>query len=163
MEEFRKQALDKMLQEMNEKHSSSEDKIHNWLCNQENDEELMKSIFKEGKTIKSALGYAKSKARKEAEDGVATIDDDVVYGWVREYYLSDVSEVKVDSSVPTRKLSAKEKKETAEREKRRIAAEKKKAEEKTKKEHQKELKKLGVVEDQISLFDDMFNDSEAKA
>ena len=34
-QENKELALSKMLEEMNEKHSASEDKIHNWLCDQD--------------------------------------------------------------------------------------------------------------------------------
>ena len=65
-QENKELALSKMLEEMNEKHSASEDKIHNWLCDQDDNEVLMQNILKEGKTIKGALDYAKAKARKRS-------------------------------------------------------------------------------------------------
>lgn len=37
MNELKMKAMEKMLIEMNEKHSGAEDAIHNWLCDQEED------------------------------------------------------------------------------------------------------------------------------
>ena len=58
----------------------------------------MQNILKEGKTIKSALDYAKTKARSEAVNGVAVIDDETVFGWVVEYYESNQVEVVVKTA-----------------------------------------------------------------
>lgn len=86
--ELKKRALEKMLAEMNEKHSPAIDRIHNWLCDQD-DEELYQGIVKDGKTIHGGFSFAKSKAQKEAKDGVACIDDDTVFGWIREYFTTE--------------------------------------------------------------------------
>ena len=88
-EELRSKALSKMLEEMNEKHTPAIDQIHNWLCDQD-DEVLMQNILKDGKTIAGAFEYAKNNARKEAKNGVACIDDATVFGWVKDYFASDV-------------------------------------------------------------------------
>jgi len=62
-EELREKALSKMLTEMNEKHSPAIDRIHNWLCDQD-DEELYQGIMKDGKTIHGGFAFAKSKPQK---------------------------------------------------------------------------------------------------
>jgi hypothetical protein len=87
-EELREKALSKMLTEMNEKHSPAIDRIHNWLCDQD-DEELYQGIMKDGKTIHGGFAFAKSKAQKEAKDGVACIEDETVFGWIRDYFTTE--------------------------------------------------------------------------
>jgi len=162
MSELKEKALEKMLQEMNEKHSASEDRIHNWLCDQE-DESLMQNIMKEGKSIKGALAYAKSKAQKEAENGVAMIDDEVVYGWVVEYFASEeVKKVPVTKSesapvIKSRKLGVEEKKAADARAKKRAEEESKAKEEAEEKEKAAILKKAHAPKGQTSFFDDLFN------
>lgn len=75
-------ALAKMLDEMNQEHSPSEDRVHNWLCEQE-DDELFQGVLKDGYTIKASMKYAMEKAREFSQNGVACIDDDTVFGWIR--------------------------------------------------------------------------------
>ena len=53
MSEIKQRALEKMNEEMNQKHSRSIDAIHNWLCDQE-DDELFEKICQEGKTLADA-------------------------------------------------------------------------------------------------------------
>ncbi|MCH4175929.1 MAG: PcfK-like family protein [Streptococcaceae bacterium] len=98
---LKEQAMEKMLIEMNEKHSGSEDAIHNWLCEQ-NDMELFAGILKEDRTIKGAMQYCTSQAKKQAENNVAMIDDSTVYRWVKKYFLLEKVEIKpVNAKVTT--------------------------------------------------------------
>ncbi|MFR3684862.1 MAG: Cas9 inhibitor AcrIIA9 family protein [Enterococcus sp.] len=85
MNEIKQKALDKMLQEMEKKHSANEDAIHNWLCDQE-DDQLFEGIIKEGKSIKGAMLACKDKAKSKASNGVAMIDDKTVFGCVYHYF-----------------------------------------------------------------------------
>ncbi|HEL2210111.1 TPA: hypothetical protein TZH46_000875 [Streptococcus suis] len=105
MNELKEKALEKMLDEMNKEHSPSEDRVHNWLCEQE-DDELFQGILKDGYTIKASLEYAKKKAREFAQNGVACIDDQTVFGWVREYFLSN-SKLENIRQVPVEPVSKK--------------------------------------------------------
>lgn len=88
---IKQQALNKMLAELNEVHSPAADRLHNWICDQ-NDDWLFIGVMKEGKSIKSAMKYCQSKARALAENGVAVIEDDVVFSWTREYFLNEEQE-----------------------------------------------------------------------
>ena len=83
-------ALEKMLAEMSKAHSPAEDALHNWLCEQTEDAELMSAILKEDKSIKGAFAYCTQKA-KEVANGcqAAMIDDDTVYSWTKEYFVRD--------------------------------------------------------------------------
>ena len=67
MSEIKEKALAKLLEELNQPHDTSLDRVHNWICDQE-DEELFKGILKERYSLKCALSHAKEKARKFAED-----------------------------------------------------------------------------------------------
>jgi hypothetical protein len=107
MNNLKQRALDKMLQEMNDEHSLSEDKIHNWLCNQ-NDEELLAGVLNKDKSIKESLQFCGSKARELAIRGVAMVDDSQVYEWVRYYFITpeinfDKPKMSMDSSVKTKR------------------------------------------------------------
>jgi hypothetical protein len=161
MEEIKEKALEKMLQEMNEKHSASEDRIHNWLCDQE-DESLLQNILKEGKSIKGSMAYAKSKAQKEAENGVAMIDDEVVYGWVVEYFAAEevkpvpITKSETDTVVKSRKLGAEEKKAADARAKKRAEEEANAKAAAEEKEKEAALKKAHAPKGQTSFFDDLF-------
>ncbi|EPS8735856.1 Cas9 inhibitor AcrIIA9 family protein [Listeria monocytogenes] len=85
---IREQALNKMLMEMNEKHSGAEDVIHNWLCTQE-EEVIFEGIMKDDRSIKGAVKYCSSRASKHQAEGVAMIDDKTVFSWVKKYFISE--------------------------------------------------------------------------
>ena len=56
------------------------------LC--KSDENLVRAINeKEKNSVKGMFKYIKNKAQKEAEDGCAMIQDQIVYDWAREYWL----------------------------------------------------------------------------
>lgn len=93
----KEKALDKMLEEMNAKHSATDDVIHNWLCEQ-NDEVLFLGILKPNRSIKGAVQHCCSKAKKYKEGTVAMVEDSLVYTWVREYFLSE--DKKADKANP---------------------------------------------------------------
>lgn len=60
------------------------------LC--KNDESLANAIIKkENNSVAGMFNYIKQQAKKEAEEGCAMIEDSVVYGWAREYWL-DIDE-----------------------------------------------------------------------
>ncbi|EOW1885782.1 Cas9 inhibitor AcrIIA9 family protein [Enterococcus hirae] len=81
------QALEKMLEEMEKEHSDTEDCIHSWLCTQE-DDQLFQGILKKDRTIKGAVAYCLSQAKKQAgKTQSAMVPNEVVFSWVREYFL----------------------------------------------------------------------------
>lgn len=88
MIDTKNKALEKMLEEMNKKHTPSEDAIHNWLCDQE-DEELLNGVLKEGRTIKGAMQHCMAEASKQRVGNAAMIDDPTVFSWVRRYFTDD--------------------------------------------------------------------------
>lgn len=107
MSEIKQRALEKMNEEMNQKHSRSIDPIHNWLCEQE-DDELFEKICQDGKTIKAAFEYCVNNASKNKENNCAMIADSVVFGWVVDYFKSDLKEIK--SSVKAEVTTSNDKK-----------------------------------------------------
>ena len=102
MSEIKQKALAKMNEEMSQKHSPAVDVIHNWLCDQ-TDDGLFENICQDGKTIKAAFEYCVNNASKNKENNCAMIADSVVFGWVVDYFNSDLQEVKsnVTASVTT--------------------------------------------------------------
>lgn len=64
--------------------------IANYLLNRiETDECLKNKLEETNKSLKGCVGYVKSEAKKEAEDGVAMIEDQQVYEWAVHYFLED--------------------------------------------------------------------------
>lgn len=97
MNSTKARALEKMLIEMTEDHSDSEDKIHNWLCDQD-DNQLFSGILNDGKSIREAIEFCSDKARELAVQGVAIVDDGEVYKWVHEYFTTEpVKKVKTEN------------------------------------------------------------------
>ena len=114
MSEIKDKALAKMNEEMSEGHSRSIDAIHNWLCDQD-DDELFEKVCQDGKSINSAYMYCHNKAADYREGNCAMVSDDTVFGWVVDYFKSSLQEVKeayLDHSkvIDDKKLA--EKKET---------------------------------------------------
>lgn len=144
MNEIKEKALTKMLEELNKPHDLALDRIHNWICDQE-DEELFQGILKDRYSLKCALKYAKEKARKFVEDGVACIDDETVFGWVREYFISN-SKVSNIEQVPV-ELVKKNKADKPQN------PQEEKVDEIIKK--PKTKKEKGVVEGQLDLFEEL--------
>ncbi|EGO9444348.1 MULTISPECIES: PcfK-like family protein [Enterococcus] len=91
--DWKNKALEKMLEEMKEKHSDTEDCIHSWLCQQQEDE-LFQGVLKKDRTIKGAVAYCLSQAKKQAgKSQSAMVSDEVVFSWIREYFLLEKVEV----------------------------------------------------------------------
>lgn len=153
MNEIKEKALAKLLEELNKPHDLALDRIHNWICDQE-DEELFKGILKERYSLKCALSHAKEKARKFAENGVACIDDETVFGWIRDYFISN-SQVSNIEQVPVESIK-KEKPQNSQEEKIDVAKIRKGVgpdDEIIKK--PKIKKEKGVVEGQLDLFEEL--------
>lgn len=110
MSEIKKRALTKMNEEMSQKHSPAVDVIHNWLCDQ-TDDGLFENICQDGKTIKAAFEYCVNNASKNKENNCAMIADSVVFGWVVDYFKSELKEIK--SSVKAEVTTSNDKKPVA--------------------------------------------------
>lgn len=93
MSEIKDKALAKMNEELSEGHSRSIDAIHNWLCDQE-DDELFENICQEGKTISDAYRYCHNKSSEYRDGDCAMVSDDIVFGWIVDYFKSSLQEVK---------------------------------------------------------------------
>lgn len=106
----KEKALEKMLEEMQEKHSDAEDSIHNWLCDQ-NDEKLFDGILQESKSIKQAMFYCIEQAKKIKEGNVAMVVDDTVFEWVRDYFLGNETIINrtIQAEVKTKAVPVKNK------------------------------------------------------
>ena len=116
-----------MLEEMNKGHSPAEDAIHNWLCEQD-DDELFQGILDGKKSIKEAMKYCISEAKKLKTGNTAMVDDQTVFGWVYKYFTGSVSKIKTTQATVT--VGQKDKKTTT----------------------KKAKKKKGVVEGQLDLL-----------
>lgn len=93
MSEIKQKAIVKMNNEMSKKHSPAVDVIHNFLCDQ-NDDELFENICKDGKSIADAYAFCINKAYKQRDGKCAMISDSVVFGWVVDYFNSELKAVK---------------------------------------------------------------------
>ena len=64
--------------------------IANYLLERiETDECLRAKLEETNKTLKGCVDYVKSEAKKQAEDGVAMVEDNQVYDWCVHYFLED--------------------------------------------------------------------------
>ena len=89
--------LSKFDDEMSKPHTDTEDRIHNWLIDNQNDQELMEGLKKDLKperTINGAMQYAIYKASQQLV-GPRTramgsmVDDSVAYTWFKEYFTTE--------------------------------------------------------------------------
>ena len=89
--------LSKFNDEMSKPHTDTEDRIHNWLVDNQNDQELMDSLkknLKPERTINGAMQYAIYKASqlltgpRQIAMG-SMVDDSVVYTWFKEYFTTE--------------------------------------------------------------------------
>ena len=103
-----KEALEKLNNEMSVEHSKVEDAIHNWLCDQTEDMELMNAVLTEGKSIKSSMGYVMKKVKESSKGNMAMMTDVEVFKLIREYYLGAESFISQDPSVNV-KMTAEQK------------------------------------------------------
>lgn len=82
--------------EMAEAHTPTEDAIHNWIVDNQEDDELIAGILKHlDRTIKDAMAYCIQKASKsDYKNGQgAMVDDDTVFSWVKEYFTAEEVEI----------------------------------------------------------------------
>lgn len=82
---------------MAEAHTPTEDAIHNWIVDHQEDDELIAGILKHlDRTIKDAMAYCIRKASKsEYREGQgAMVDDATVFSWVKEYFTAEKVETK---------------------------------------------------------------------
>ena len=93
MSEIKQKAIAKMNNEMSQKHSPAVDAIHNFLCDQ-NDDELFENICKDGKSIADAYAYCVNNASEQRDGNCAMISDSVVFGWVVDYFNSELKAIK---------------------------------------------------------------------
>ena len=83
--------------EMAEAHTPTEDAIHNWIVDHQEDDELIAGILTHlDRTIKDAMAYCIRKASKsEYREGQgAMVDDATVFSWVKEYFTAEKVETK---------------------------------------------------------------------
>lgn len=134
--------------EMAEAHTPTEDAIHNWIVDHQEDDELIAGILKHlDRTIKDAMGYCIRKASKsDYRNGQgAMVDDATVFSWVKEYFTAE----KVETKSVVGKMTTGSKKSTKN-------TQKKQAKKKTpaKKKTLKKKMPKEVVE-QLDLFSDL--------
>lgn len=86
---IKEQALSKMLLEMSQSHDETVDEVHNFLCEQ-GDDELFAGILMEGKSIQDALNYLVAEAKKNRR---FRITDSEGYKIIKQYFLSTATKV----------------------------------------------------------------------
>ena len=89
--------LSKFDDEMSKAHTDTEDCIHNWLVDNQDDQELMEGLEKNlepKRTINGAMQYAIYKASqmltgpRQRATGTM-VDDSVAYTWFKEYFTTE--------------------------------------------------------------------------
>ena len=120
----------------------------------ETDECLRAKLEETNKTLKGCVDYIKSEAKKQAEDGVAMIEDNQVYDWCVHYFLEDNLDFE-----PKAKENKEDKKEKIEEETEKVETllgEEEVVKEKKKANVKAAKSKKNIKEDfakQLSLFD----------
>lgn len=134
--------------EMAEAHTPTEDAIHNWIVDHQEDDELIAGILKHlDRTIKDAMGYCIIKASgSDSRNGQgAMVDDATVFSWVKEYFTAE----KVETKSVVGKMTTGSKKSTKNTQKKQT---KKKTPAKKKPPKKKMPKEVG---EQLDLFSDL--------
>ena len=94
MSDLKERALEKMNEEMSKPHVGAEDYIHNWLCEQD-DEELFECILKEGKTINDSLSYLTQKAKEGSKNSQSAVMSDAEgFRIIVDYFKGNETKVK---------------------------------------------------------------------
>lgn len=139
--------------EMAEAHTPTEDAIHNWIVDHQEDDELIAGILKHlDRTIKDAMGYCIRKASKsDYRNGQgAMVDDATVFSWVKEYFTAE----KVETKSVVGKMTTGIKKSTKNTQKKQ--AKKKTLAKKTSEKKKTPKKKMPKeVVEQLDLFSDL--------
>ena len=139
--------------EMAEAHTTTEDAIHNWIVDHQEDDELIAGILKHlDRTIKDAMGYCIRKASKsDYRNGQgAMVDDATVFSWVKEYFTAE----KVETKSVVGKMTTGSKKSTKNTQKKQ--AKKKALAKKTSEKKKTPKKKMPKeVVEQLDLFSDL--------
>lgn len=89
--------LSKFDDEMSKPHTDTEDRIHNWLVDNQDDQELMDGLKKDlepKRTINGAMEYAIYKASQmlvgpRSRAMGSMVDDSVAYAWFKEYFTTE--------------------------------------------------------------------------
>lgn len=68
--------------------------IDNYLLSAENAEKVM------NKTLSDCISSVRSKAKKQAQNGYAMIEDRTVWNWVKEFYEFATDEVVMKDTIP---------------------------------------------------------------
>lgn len=139
--------------EMAEAHTPTEDAIHNWIVDHQEDDELIAGILKHlDRTIKDAMGYCIRKASKsDYRNGQgAMVDDATVFSWVKEYFTAE----KVETKSVVGKMTTGSKKSTKNTQKKQ-AKKKTLAKKTTEKKKTPKKKMPKEVVEQLDLFSDL--------
>ena len=140
-------------EEMAEAHTPTEDAIHNWIVDHQEDDELIAGILKHlDRTIKDAMAFCIRKASKsDYRNGQgAMVDDATVFSWVKEYFTAE----KVETKSVVGKMTTGSKKSTKNTQKKQ--AKKKTLAKKTSEKKKTPKKKMPKeVVEQLDLFSDL--------
>ena len=148
-------AIKKLEAELEKKTATAYDKlIIRYLIQRcKEDAGLVQDVEQEHKTYAKCYDFIKEKARKEAKNGMAAIEDSVVYEWAEDYYHKD-DKAEEERKAREQKKRAEENKKAAEKRKAEKKAEKKPEKKPEPKKEQKPEKKT-EPDGQMSLFDFM--------
>lgn len=74
-------------------------------------EDMNEKYLNEEKTLKQMIEFIKSEARKQAENGIAMIEDEEVYGWSIHYWDESNKDLKLETKKEDTNVEVKEKNE----------------------------------------------------
>lgn len=99
--------LEKMSEELKGEKHPYLDHYHNYLTDSLT-EELAVSYLEKNKTLTGIHAYVSTKARNEAQDGVAMIKRETVYSWIIDYILNNEKEAEIKKTKTTNEKSKKQ-------------------------------------------------------
>lgn len=156
------EAIKKLKAELEKKTASAYDKlIIRYLIQRcKEDKGLIQDVEQKHKTYAKCYDFIKEKARKEAKNGMAAIEDSVVYEWAEDYYHKDDKAEEEEKArkekerIEKNKKKGKEVKKKIEERKEKVVKEKKDVPKKTASEEAGAKRdKKGEIDGQMSLFD----------
>lgn len=106
-------------------------KIINYLLSRQ---DMNEKYLNEEKTIKQMVEFIRENAQKQAKNGMAMIEDEVVYGWAIHYFDESNENLKLSTKNSSNDIENKDKKSIQDNKK-------------------TQTKKTYIAEGQLSLFD----------
>lgn len=92
--------IERLKKLMEGQHDKPLNKVVDYLCTRD---DMNEKYLNEEKNLKGMIDFIRGEARKQAEDGMAMIDDEVVYGWAVHYFDESNEKLGIGKSTSNKK------------------------------------------------------------